>query len=115
VKVNGKVLQVYDPPMCCSTGVCGPEVDEAKVRFAADLDWLGRQGIAVQRYNPAQEPTAFVGNPAVRRALQEQGSGCLPLVLWGGELMASGGYPDRAALALATGLPLGATSADGAP
>jgi hypothetical protein len=20
-------VQVFDPPMCCSTGVCGPEVD----------------------------------------------------------------------------------------
>jgi hypothetical protein len=111
--VSGKLLQVYDQPMCCSTGVCGPDVDQALVRFAADLDWLARRGVAVQRYNLAQEPTAFVGNPAVRRALQEQGSGCLPLVLWGGEAVASGGYPDRAALALTVGLPLDVRTEDG--
>jgi len=92
------VLKVYDPPMCCSTGVCGPEVDPALARFAADLDWLERQGVAVERYNPSQEPGAFVTNPAVRRALQERGNGCLPLVLWGQETVASGKYPLRAEL-----------------
>ncbi len=30
-------IQVYDPAMCCSTGVCGPEVDPVLVRFATDL------------------------------------------------------------------------------
>jgi hypothetical protein len=99
------VLRVFDRPMCCSTGVCGGEVDPVLVRFAADLDWLKRQGIAVSRHNPSQEPTAFVGNPAVRRALQERGSACLPLVLWGEETVAAGAYPDRSALERAVGRP----------
>ncbi|HSJ06869.1 MAG TPA: arsenite efflux transporter metallochaperone ArsD [Longimicrobiales bacterium] len=109
------VLQVYDPAMCCSTGVCGPDVDQALVRFAVDLDWLQKQGVSVERYNAAHDAGVFVGNPVVRRALQEQGSGCLPLVLWGGDPMASGGYPDRATLARTVGLPPAATSTDGAP
>jgi hypothetical protein len=29
-------LDVFDPAMCCSTGVCGPEVDPQLVQFAAD-------------------------------------------------------------------------------
>ena len=36
-------LTVYDPPMCCSTGVCGPAVDPVLPRVTADLDWLKRQ------------------------------------------------------------------------
>jgi hypothetical protein len=44
-------LTVYDPPMCCSTGVCGPSVDEAIARFAADLDWIKQRGVAVERHN----------------------------------------------------------------
>jgi hypothetical protein len=104
--MSGKVMQVYDPGMCCSTGVCGPEVDPALVRFAADADWLKRQGVRVERYNLSQEPAAFVGNPAVRRALQERGDACLPLVLWGGDMVTSGGYPDRAELARLAGLPV---------
>lgn len=114
-KMNG-VLQVYDPALCCSTGVCGPEVDSDLVRFAADVDWLKRQGVAVERYNAAHDASAFVANPAVRRALQEGGSGSLPLVLWAGEAVASGAYPDRAALARLAGLaspgPVEATEPD---
>ena len=30
-------IEVYDPAMCCSTGVCGPEPDEQLARFSADL------------------------------------------------------------------------------
>ncbi len=98
------VLRVYDKPMCCSTGVCGSDVDPALVRFSADLDWLARQGVSVERYNPAQEPRAFVTNPVVRRALQERGDRCLPLVLWGDEIVSAGEYPDRTVLARTAGL-----------
>lgn len=44
-------LEVYDPPMCCPSGVCGPFVDPALMQFTADIEWLQRQGIAVERYN----------------------------------------------------------------
>lgn len=46
-------LQVFDKPLCCSSGVCGPDVDPALVMFSADLQWLERQGVQVQRINPA--------------------------------------------------------------
>jgi hypothetical protein len=111
-KMNA-MLQVYDPALCCSTGVCGPEVDSALVRFAADVDWLKKQGVTVERYNVAHDAGAFMSNPTVRRALQERGSGSLPLVLWAGEVVASGAYPDRAALARVVGL--ASTEAVGAP
>ena len=100
-----QVLQVFDKPMCCSTGVCGPEVDDALVRFAADLEWLAGRGVEVQRFNPAQEPGVFVSNRTVRRALQERGSGCLPLVIAGSTIIASGTYPTRADLLRAVGAP----------
>lgn len=45
-------LEVFDPPMCCSTGVCGTDIDPALPRFAADLEWLKTQGVKVERYIP---------------------------------------------------------------
>lgn len=54
-------LLVFDPALCCSTGVCGPEVDPALVSFAADLEWLRTRGVQVRRFNLAQEPGAFAG------------------------------------------------------
>lgn len=94
-----KLVQVYDPPMCCPTGVCGPSVDPVLPRFAADLDWLKGQGLAVERYNLAQEPAAFVANPTVTEALRERGNGCLPLILVDGFIVSDGHYPARATLA----------------
>ncbi|HEY3323238.1 MAG TPA: arsenite efflux transporter metallochaperone ArsD [Planctomycetota bacterium] len=92
-------LEVYDPPMCCSTGVCGPNVNPVLPRFAADLDWLKAQGVAVKRYNLAQQPGAFVQNEIVRKALKEKGQDCLPLILVNGSVVSRAAYPKRAKLA----------------
>lgn len=97
-------LAIYDPPMCCSTGVCGPVVDPALPRVTADLDWLKRQGIQIERYNLAQQPQAFVSNLVVTTALREHGNDCLPLVLVDGKVVSCGTYPDRSELARLAGL-----------
>jgi len=95
-------LEVFDPAMCCSTGVCGPEVDPSLVRFAADLEWLGQQGVEVRRYNLSQEPAAFAGSELVKRAIEDNGIECLPLVTVDGRLLSMGAYPSREQLAKRT-------------
>jgi AhpD family alkylhydroperoxidase len=92
-------FQVYDPAMCCSTGVCGPEVDPKLVRFAADLKWLQEQGVEVKRFNLSQSPAAFVENEQVKQALTEKGEGALPMVIATGRVASSGRYPERGELA----------------
>ncbi len=89
------LLEVYDPAMCCSTGVCGPDVDDSLADFANDVKWLKSQGVDVQRFNLGQEPEAFKMNPSVLSRLQKEGSECLPLLLVNGEIVSEGGYPDR--------------------
>ena len=102
-------IQVFDPALCCSTGVCGPEVDETLVRFAADVEWLKGLGVAVRRHNLAHEAGAFVAARAVREAPASEGTACLPLLLVDGRIVARGAYPDRAELARLAGT---AASAD---
>lgn len=85
-------LQVFDPAMCCPTGVCGPAVDAALVRFAADLDFLKGQGIVVERFNVAQQPAAFVEHAVVRAALDADPD-CLPLIVADGRIVGQGSYP----------------------
>jgi AhpD family alkylhydroperoxidase len=97
-------LEVFDPAMCCSTGVCGPNVDPKLAQFSADLDWLKSRGVAVERYNLAQTPAAFVANATVKCALERQGPDCLPLVLVGGSIARRGSYPARAEMAAWVGL-----------
>ncbi len=94
-----KNLEVFDPPMCCSTGVCGPNVDPALVQFASDFLWVAGQGIHVERYNLAQQPQAFAANETVKAALEKYGNGCLPLILLNGSIVSKGRYPSRAELA----------------
>jgi len=97
-------IDVFDPPMCCSTGVCGPVVDPVLPRFAGDLAWLGQNGVEVARYNLAQEPLAFTVSRVVLEVLKGQGPEALPVVLVEGALASQGRYPSREELARWTGL-----------
>lgn len=90
-----KTIQVYDPAMCCSTGVCGPNVDPALPRFAGLLAQLGGAGVKVERYNLAQQPLAFVQNPAVKALLDSTGTDALPAIFIDGQLALQGAYPDQ--------------------
>lgn len=96
-------IRVFDPAMCCDTGICGPTVDPELVRFAADLDWLGRQGVRVERFNLMQQPGAFAGTPAVSQALH-RGLDVLPMVLADDRVAVEGVYPSRETLAALAGL-----------
>jgi len=89
------LIEIYDPAMCCSTGVCGPDVNDSLADFAGDVKWLKSQGFNVHRFNLDQEPEAFKLNPAVLSRLQKEGTKCLPLILVNGEIVSGGEYPDR--------------------
>ena len=99
-----KKIEIFDPPMCCSTGVCGPTVDPVLIRFAADLHWLANQRVAVERHNLAQQPQAFAASGVVRSALKEYGNECLPLILLDGAILSKGSYPTRDELARLAGV-----------
>ena len=107
-----KKLEVFDPPMCCSSGVCGPKVDPVLPRFASDLEWLKKQGAAVARYNLAQQPLAFAENATVRVALEKEDLACLPLIVVDGEIVSRGAYPEREALAAWLGVQTGNETAE---
>lgn len=96
-------IRVFDPAMCCSTGVCGPSVDPELARFAADVDWLQKQGVTVERFNLSQQPAAFAETPAVKEALG-RGTEVLPLVLVGDRVAVEGAYPSRETLAALAGV-----------
>jgi hypothetical protein len=96
-------IRVFDPAMCCSTGVCGPSVDPDLARFAADVDWLQKQGVVVERFNLSQQPGAFAETPAVKEALA-RGTEVLPLVLVNDRIAVEGAYPSRETLAALAGV-----------
>ena len=97
-------IEIYDPPMCCPTGVCGPNVDSKLVQFAADLEWLKGKGVKVERYNLAQQPDKFANCKTVTDAMAFAGDLCLPLILVNGEIVSRNIYPERADLAMLAGV-----------
>lgn len=90
-----KTLKIYDPLMCCSTGVCGPNVNSELVSFAGTVNGLKKVGIDVQRFNLSQLPEAFVMNPKVQKILKEKGQGGLPIIFFNDEVIFEGRYPSR--------------------
>jgi hypothetical protein len=96
-------LRVFDPAMCCSTGICGPSVDPDLARFAADVEWLGKQGVHVERFNLSSQPAAFAATPAVKEALG-RGTEVLPILMVDDRIVAEGTYPSRETLAALVGL-----------
>ena len=101
--MNMNKIEVYDPPMCCSTGVCGTDVDPKLIQFTSDLAWLKQQGVSVERFNLAQQPAAFANNPLVGEALKTHGNDSLPLVLVDGVIATRSIYPNREQLAMLAG------------
>lgn len=99
-----KSIQIYDPALCCSTGVCGTEVDQPLVNFSADADWAKKSGAQIERFNLAQQPMAFANNKVVRDFLERSGQEALPLILVDGEFALAGRYPNRNELARWAGL-----------
>ena len=97
-------IEVFEPALCCATGVCGEDVDHALVTFSADMDFLRGRGGDIARYNLASEPQAFADNESAKAFLHVSGSAGLPLILVDGVTAMTGRYPDRAQLASWAGL-----------
>ncbi len=92
-------IQIFDPALCCSTGVCGVEVDQALVSFAVDVDLAKQNDAQIERFNLAQQPLAFAENQTVKAFLERSGQDALPLILVDGEVALAGRYPTRTELA----------------
>jgi hypothetical protein len=88
-------IEIYDPAMCCSTGVCGPSVDPELVRMQETLRQIQKQApaVKVERFGLSADPQAFVANTAVAELLKNEGPECLPLVFVDGKVIAKGRYP----------------------
>ncbi|MDQ1812338.1 arsenite efflux transporter metallochaperone ArsD [Massilia sp. CCM 9210] len=106
-----KNIRVFDPALCCSSGVCGVDVDQALVGFAADVAWAGAQGARIERFNLAQEPMAFAADATVKAFLVRSGHEALPLILVDGDIVMAGRYPQRAELARWAGIAVPADTA----
>ncbi len=96
-------VRVFDPAMCCDTGVCGPTVDPSLLAAARDLRWLAARGVQVSRHNLGQEPLAFVHFAPVQQLLTERGVEALPATWVNDTLLTTGRHATRDELVAALG------------
>ncbi|MEX1993489.1 MAG: arsenite efflux transporter metallochaperone ArsD [Steroidobacteraceae bacterium] len=99
-----KTIQVFDPALCCSSGVCGVDIDPHLVTFVADVAWAKRNDAKIERFNLAQQPSAFAEHAVVRGYLERSGQEGLPLTLVDDEIALAGRYPSRNELARWAGI-----------
>lgn len=100
-------VDVFEPAMCCSTGLCKPNPDPALVQFSADIAWIQARGGTIGRHNLSSDPYAFVSTPVVREFVVMEGQAGLPLTLVDGVTVRAGSYPTRSQLARWTGVETG--------
>ncbi|NQY94840.1 MAG: arsenite efflux transporter metallochaperone ArsD [Campylobacteraceae bacterium] len=99
-----KKLTIYDPAMCCPTGVCGTDVDTKLVQLASFLSALDKNTFEVNRYGLTTEPAQYVSNVQVSSILKTEGVDSLPLVFLNDELIFSKEYPSVPTLSAKLGL-----------
>lgn len=97
-------IHVYEPALCCNTGVCGPDLDQDLVDFTATLNHLTERGADLARHNLANDPSAFVAEDSVAAFLKVAGSEGLPLTTVDGVTVLTGAYPTREQLERYAGL-----------
>jgi hypothetical protein len=88
-----KKMVIYDPAMCCSTGICGPSVDKNLLRVSTTINRLEKKGIKVERQNLSQNPKAYVDNKDVNKLLNAHGVEILPITIVDGQVVKTAEYP----------------------
>jgi len=99
-----KILKIYDPAMCCPTGVCGTDVDTKLVQLANFLTTLDKDKFEIYRFGLTTEPSEYVSNKEVSRILKEEGVDSLPLFFVDDKLIFSKDYPSVPTLSSKLGL-----------
>jgi hypothetical protein len=95
-KEQTNVIEIFDPPLCCPTGLCGPTIDpalldinEAILKLKSEFD--GRANIG--RYLLGQQPGKFVQQAEVIARLKANGVSALPITVVNGVVKKERAYP----------------------
>lgn len=88
-----KKMQIYEPAMCCSTGLCGVGVDPELLRISTVLNTMSKNNVIVERFNLSSSPQVFVTEKAVNNLIKAKGVDELPVTVLDGEIVITGRYP----------------------
>jgi len=86
-------MTIYEPAMCCSTGLCGVGVDPELLRISTVLNSLKAARIVIERFNLTSSPMEFITNTDVNKLLADKGVDVLPVTVVNGKVVKTGAYP----------------------
>ncbi len=89
-------VEIFDPPMCCPTGLCGPTIDQALLDLNEMILILQSEGVSVARYQMTSHPSAFLSNAEVMKLVREKQMEALPITVVRGKVIKTGEYPTLA-------------------
>lgn len=90
---NSALVELFDPPMCCPTGLCGPTLDQTLLNVSEMILALTAKGVSVARYQMTSQPQAFLKDAEVVRLIHERQMAALPITLVKGKVIKVGEYP----------------------
>lgn len=99
-----RIVEIYDPPMCCSTGLCGPSIDPVLVKTNDTVLALKKQAVVITRYNLKQQPRDYLTNHIVADLLHKEGKKVLPITLVNDQVFKTGEYSSYEELCKALGI-----------
>lgn len=88
-----KKMIIFEPAMCCPTGVCGPGVDPNLLRISSVINNLKNKGIVIERYNLSSDPQKFVDYQGINDLLNQEGIQILPVILVEDSVVKTKAYP----------------------
>jgi len=88
-----KNIEIYEPAMCCTSGVCGPTPDKSLMELQDLCNQMTKVGVKVDRHAINKAPLAFAQNKVVKEFLTQKGPDKLPITLFNGEIIKEGSYP----------------------
>jgi hypothetical protein len=86
-------IEIFDPPLCCPTGLCGPVLDTTLLDLGETIVGLQSEGHAVTRHMMTTDPQAFMRNREVYEAIRARQLEVLPITVVNGRIVKTSAYP----------------------
>lgn len=102
-----KTMAIYEPAMCCETGLCGVGVDPELIRISTVFNNLKKNGITVKRFNLSSFPQEFINNHEINKLINGEGVEALPATVVDGKIVKTKAYPTNEEIAKWLDIPLG--------
>ncbi len=100
-----KTVELFEPAMCCATGVCGPSVNPELLMITGAFEAMDKvDGVQATRYNLSNNPDTFSQRADILAAMADDAETNLPITVVDGQIVKQGTYPTLEELGHYTGL-----------